>query len=278
LAFHNYHSQHDCFPPGQLARPNLSGSWSVWAMRILPFLEESALYNSFNHEISFLNISGNGNNQYFFDMQHTSLHTTLYKYICPSDSWGYSVRYDPTGWSLGNYVATYSPDGTVVEPGANFIYDTCFNNPNLNPAKRRALSNINVTRGIRYVSDGTSNTVCVSEVISDPDGTRWTRGAWWDDFDNYSHLRNPNTPIPDSLWWNSVALPGFGCDPRKAPCDETAACWSTQVYSARSQHPGGVNVLLTDGSVRFAKNTIDLATWQAIASINAGEVISSNAW
>ena len=44
---------------------------------------------------------------------------------------------------------------------------------------------------------------------------------------------------------------------------------------ARSQHPGGVNVLIGDGSVRFIKNTINGATWIALGSISGGEVISA---
>ena len=51
-----------------------------------------------------------------------------------------------------------------------------------------------------------------------------------------------------------------------------------QDYAARSIHSGGVNVLLADGSTRFVKDSINLLTWQAIASINAGEVVSSDAF
>ena len=41
-----------------------------------------------------------------------------------------------------------------------------------------------------------------------------------------------------------------------------------------SLHPGGANVLLCDGSVRFVKETINLATWAALSSRCVGEVIS----
>jgi prepilin-type processing-associated H-X9-DG protein len=45
-----------------------------------------------------------------------------------------------------------------------------------------------------------------------------------------------------------------------------------------SKHPGGVNLLLGDGSVRFIKNTIDLATWRALGTRAGGEVISGDAY
>ena len=47
--------------------------------------------------------------------------------------------------------------------------------------------------------------------------------------------------------------------------------------TARSLHPGGVNVVLGDGSVRFIRDTIDLATWRALATRGGGEVISADA-
>jgi prepilin-type processing-associated H-X9-DG protein len=47
--------------------------------------------------------------------------------------------------------------------------------------------------------------------------------------------------------------------------------------TARSYHPGGVNALLGDGSVRFVKSTIDGNAWRALGTIRGGEVISSDA-
>jgi prepilin-type processing-associated H-X9-DG protein len=56
---------------------------------------------------------------------------------------------------------------------------------------------------------------------------------------------------------------------------------STFAYAygaARSRHPGGVNALFADGSVRFIKNSINGATWIALGSIGGGEVISSDSY
>ena len=44
-----------------------------------------------------------------------------------------------------------------------------------------------------------------------------------------------------------------------------------------SNHPGGVNLGLMDGSVRFIKNTISLPTWWALGTRAGGEVISADA-
>src|SRR5690606_6058302 len=48
------------------------------------------------------------------------------------------------------------------------------------------------------------------------------------------------------------------------------------VMPPSSFHPGGVQLLLADGSVRFLKDTVNLATWRALGTIAGGEVISAD--
>jgi prepilin-type processing-associated H-X9-DG protein len=48
--------------------------------------------------------------------------------------------------------------------------------------------------------------------------------------------------------------------------------------TSRSYHPGGVNVLLMDGSVRFVKNAINPVKWRALGKRALGEVISADAY
>ena len=50
------------------------------------------------------------------------------------------------------------------------------------------------------------------------------------------------------------------------------------IVSARSQHPGGVNAMLGDGSVKFIKDSVNLQTWRALGTRNGGEVISADAY
>jgi prepilin-type processing-associated H-X9-DG protein len=52
-----------------------------------------------------------------------------------------------------------------------------------------------------------------------------------------------------------------------APILYSAWGWRT----ARSLHPGGVNVLLADGSIQFVADEIDLALWQAMSTRQAGD-------
>jgi prepilin-type processing-associated H-X9-DG protein len=46
--------------------------------------------------------------------------------------------------------------------------------------------------------------------------------------------------------------------------------------SPNSLHPGGVNMCLADGSVRFVKDTVALSAWWALGTRNGGEVLSSD--
>jgi prepilin-type processing-associated H-X9-DG protein len=44
---------------------------------------------------------------------------------------------------------------------------------------------------------------------------------------------------------------------------------------ARSEHPGGVNAALLDGSVNFYSNNIDVSIWRALGTTRGNEVVSS---
>ena len=43
-------------------------------------------------------------------------------------------------------------------------------------------------------------------------------------------------------------------------------------------HPGGVNTLFGDGSVRFMKDSVNGQVWRAIGTVGGGEVISSDSY
>ena len=49
-----------------------------------------------------------------------------------------------------------------------------------------------------------------------------------------------------------------------------------QLLTASSRHPGGVNVLFCDGTVRFVKNTVNYISWMATGTIANGEVVSAD--
>jgi prepilin-type N-terminal cleavage/methylation domain-containing protein/prepilin-type processing-associated H-X9-DG protein len=58
-------------------------------------------------------------------------------------------------------------------------------------------------------------------------------------------------------------------------CPGGAHDWGQGIVAARSMHPGGVNAVLGDGSVRFVANTIDLVTWQRVGARNDGQSLGN---
>jgi prepilin-type N-terminal cleavage/methylation domain-containing protein/prepilin-type processing-associated H-X9-DG protein len=78
--------------------------------------------------------------------------------------------------------------------------------------------------------------------------------------------------------YNHVAPPnwkGWDCGVGSSIMDVPS---EHSIVSARSQHPGGANVLLGDGSVKFVKDTVNPQTWWGLGSRNGGEVLSADAY
>jgi prepilin-type processing-associated H-X9-DG protein len=75
-----------------------------------------------------------------------------------------------------------------------------------------------------------------------------------------------------------VFLPGFPNPVDLVTNDENQGGYTYAALTADSYHPGGVNVLLADGSVRFVKSSIDGNAWRALGTIGMGEVISADSY
>jgi prepilin-type processing-associated H-X9-DG protein len=67
------------------------------------------------------------------------------------------------------------------------------------------------------------------------------------------------------MTFNTYATPNF----RVPNVQRNGFGW----FAARSLHPGGVNLCLGDGSVRFVSDTVDLATWRAVGTRAGGEAL-----
>jgi prepilin-type N-terminal cleavage/methylation domain-containing protein/prepilin-type processing-associated H-X9-DG protein len=91
-------------------------------------------------------------------------------------------------------------------------------------------------------------------------GSRWGWGATAETL--FNTVVPPNSK---QFPWNTCQSYCCGCAP------------SDSIFSnAQSNHPGGVNVMMTDGSVRFIKDSIGINTWMALGTRSTGEAISSD--
>jgi prepilin-type processing-associated H-X9-DG protein len=79
----------------------------------------------------------------------------------------------------------------------------------------------------------------------------------------------PNTRVP-------VNSSGTTYDVDWISATESSLGDTFAAVTARSFHPGGVNLLLMDGSVRFVANSISLVTWRALGTRAGGEVLGSD--
>jgi prepilin-type processing-associated H-X9-DG protein len=86
-------------------------------------------------------------------------------------------------------------------------------------------------------------------------------------------------PVVDELG-NSYEAVKLNChlDLQGTPLFRGGAGPTFAAITARSYHPGGVNMLLADGSVRFIKDSIAGNVWRGLGSISGGDVISADAY
>jgi prepilin-type processing-associated H-X9-DG protein len=166
--------------------------------------------------------------------------------------------------------------------------------------------------GIRDCIDGTSNTIAFSEGLVGDGSTNWTRAAGivsfsglpataeiYDASSNWPavqvglqacaaawNARSATLNTARGNYWfhgthaqtmfNTVIPPNSKTYPF-AYCSD-AAIGDAEFVVANSNHPGGVNVLMGDGSVRFVKDSINPPTWWALGTRAGGEVISSDSY
>ena len=125
---------------------------------------------------------------------------------------------------------------------------------------------------ISSITDGTSNTLCVSEVLQGRDND--LRGfTWWGGGAGFVTHMLPNSTEQDVIT-GGICVSTIS-NPRM-PCTTTSTTTRARMIGARSPHTGGVNAALCDGSVRFVRDSIDIATWRAAGTSQGGETLPLN--
>jgi prepilin-type processing-associated H-X9-DG protein len=179
---------------------------------------------------------------------------------CPSDNGAKSMTVSGGGtFFLGNYLPFFPGTslGTIMSPGAT---------------TKTALG-VNYGARVADVVDGMSNTAFFAEYLRGLGASNDFRGHVWGDQPGYGFIfaaLSPNTTANDLLY------PGYCVNEPtlNRPCAAGNGS-STDTAASRSLHPGGVNVLLGDGSVRFVSNNVNLTqAWQPLATIAGGEILA----
>ena len=290
LASFNYESSLGSFPLGGNLRSSTSGSptrsFTAFAM-LLPYMEQGTIGNSlnFNFCVSGTLAGTNGGR-----VNWTGLITKVSSYLCPDDfpiqpytesesSNPYSqTSYYPSGGTY-NTIAYYQGPNNWDYYAGNGAFDS------------------KTSYKVRDFTDGTSNTILVGECSrfkNDPDRVfnQWSRWGNFLGLGSSTTIRGQglafevpriNAPpkiTPSTAGGPPTSLPAGSDDGTDYQqwLDNIPVYKEFGQWGFRSQHPGGANFLLADGSVRFLKESIDLATYRALGTRASGEVISSDAY
>ena len=270
LAMHNYQSVNLGFPIGRMGSgysypavgdPGGSQNRRTWVLSILPFVEQNGIFQATNFSQPFYAISNT-----------TTRMTKVAGFHCPSDPNTNNVEQVGTGYDRqkGNYLVNWG--------NTQYWQDTAGQqNPLVGPLGTVGFGGApftgNYSRDISYFTDGTSNTLLMSEIgISSEGPGPDTRGDFFNDDYGcamFMAYTTPNSIVPDQM--------GPYCQyPYKNnfPCNGSIPVF----LAARSFHSGGVNALMADGSVRFAKSAVNVNTWRALSTPGNGEVVSADSY
>jgi prepilin-type N-terminal cleavage/methylation domain-containing protein/prepilin-type processing-associated H-X9-DG protein len=266
LAIHTYHDAFHRFPENSLFTYDPTApNWS-WMAHILPYIEQTNLYRD-----AHITSPQNAINQSL-----PQIATDVKTFLCPSDhdAWQGPVSYpsnfdmyDPvlgpltysvtcyranigSNWGGGppNTPLWWGTDPQWCNPDPNnrnpsLTYDGCANGNGVIWENRKSLR-------IDDILDGTSGTIMLGEALSGKD----YQNAWCH-MDNAiatcAYPPNAKSPVtgqdyPPDQWWNR--------------------------YAFTSNHSGGANFAMTDGSVRFIEEVIDLTLFRALGTHNGGEI------
>ena len=272
LAGHNYHDAFTVLPPGALVYTGAEGrlrqgrpeggtinSGASWLVMLLPYLEQEALHDQFDFSARFpgrYNLRHQSYNGQFMFNPFPAVR-------CPSDG-----RTGREG-SVTNYVACMGGGCSVRTDGA------CA--PEIPIARweggpgRLWFDNgvFIVNRAIRLtdIDDGTSNTYMLGETINmrNPGQSGPHAGPVGDNYPSWA----AGIDLRGGQWSSSQTLISASL-PINAPApDPTDSGFYMRIFS--SAHPGGCNMALADGSVRFMSETMNLDVHRLLGARDSGE-------
>ena len=278
LALHNYHDQSLTFPigtrGGSLFANNGTKNGTNWRASILPQLEQGNLFDQFNWSIGSFSASATIPYEHHEFLSGLSLPV----YRCPSsavdpfDQSGPSIRNEGRGMII-QYVGIMgsAPDHEWIPNPEATDGSRGFRDCGQGWSCNQGMMTMNECKGIRDATDGTSNTIIIAEQSGLVGGEHISsnyQGGWMG-------ARNQQK-ITDATCTDHWQV-GTTCI-RQAPNSQTTNAGSRLPYRnntiLNSFHPGGVFVLLTDGSVQFVSNYIDFQLLKKLAWRNDGQVVS----
>jgi prepilin-type processing-associated H-X9-DG protein len=123
--------------------------------------------------------------------------------------------------------------------------------------------------------NGSCSTASSSIKAGGPVGhTRWCNGGVY--YSGFTTAMPPNSTISAVSRATGTPITGRTLPMDWDSVDENDGGPTYMSLSASSYHPGGVNTLFADGSIKYVKNSVSPIVWRALGSIALGEVISAD--
>jgi type II secretory pathway pseudopilin PulG len=274
IGAHHYHDARGSLPSGSQSKPYADqpdNAWSFYrwsALALLtPYLEERAasqalnldvpLYTTANFNVTPQNVAG--------------VAQVVPLFLCPSDyAQPVSTGFGPTNYAgcAGSGLLGGTPNDT---DGVFFVNSHVKFSQITDGTSKTALMSES-TLGVPsstghdprfdykfFLSAPLTDSACAITPlwnVSNPRGFAWVNGEYRCAM--YNHYYPPNHKLPDCIG----VMIGGGLQLEYTPFG-----WRT----ARSLHPGGVNLLLADSSVQFVTDSIDAAIWKALSTREGGE-------
>jgi prepilin-type N-terminal cleavage/methylation domain-containing protein len=307
IALHNYHDTHSCLPPMKIWANGIdcpggtgwdnTGGFS-WRVMILPYVEQSTMYNQIDFSTIHSNYACTGAQAVLGNISNKPIPG----YLCPSDSTPAII-----GLHAGtNYGAVISGSAQ-----SKLAFGQTSGGGLIPFEKLAAVFQMNGNTApykvtLTDIKDGTSNTIAVAEIFrgrrtairggsgvsgASLDGNgrcyRWMvegacevtgtlgRGGTLGDVAGF---QNAGGNAGNFLQVGATAAQTGDGGPNDTRADQ--ATWNGENDEAvhdgfrpsSSTHVGGVQLLLADGSVKFASNNVDSNAWNAAHSRAGGEV------